>query len=300
MSGNTIAIRLRTHALLIAVAMLACGRRDATAPTAERPRDATVVRDAGGPDLDLNVGSRMHGLELQPSEDAPWTVGTTARARVQATELAMHDGSYGAARLEVQAVAGGQPILTKKLEGSWRVLAYVAARRAFLLGGQFETGAWLPLDDLEYLDEATGAMSRSRVTADGHWIAFAVVPGPDGRFVAAIGEYRADQAFGAGRFRVQLLDAVKDALYDLGRPPVPPPAEDPPEEGGSRWQWGDPIDGVVDMDPGIITFVDAHTLRVTYGADTWKRRASRRTAKTWDPERVTAGPAIAPSVLGDR
>jgi hypothetical protein len=258
-----------------------------------------IVRDAGGPDLDPDVGSPRHGLELRPSEDAPWTAGATARIRVQTTELAMHDGSYGAARLELRRLADGKPILTKKLEGTWRVLAYVAARRAFLLGGQFEVGAWLPLDDLEYVDEATGAMTRSRVTADGNWIAFAVVPGPDGRFVAAIGEYRADQAFGAGRFRLQLLDAAKDALFDLGRPPAPPPAEDPPDEGRGRWQWGDPIDGLVEMDPGIITFVDAHTLRASYGADTWKRRASRRTAKTWDLERASSGASTAvPSPSG--
>jgi hypothetical protein len=208
----------------------------------------------------------------------------------------MHDGSYGAARLELQAVADRRTILTKKLEGTWRVLGYVAARRAFLLGGQFETGAWLPLDDLEYVDEASGTMSRSRVTADGNWIAFAVVPGPDGRFVAAVGEYRADQAFGAGRFRLQLLDAAKDALFDLGRPPAPPPQEEPPEEPG-RWQWGDPVDGVVEMDPGIITFVDARTLRVSTGADTWKRRGQRRQIRSWDLERVAAGVAVAPREL---
>jgi hypothetical protein len=205
----------------------------------------------------------------------------------------MHDGSYGAARLELQAVADRRPILTKKLEGSWRVLAYVAARRAFLLGGQFETGAWLPLDDLEYVDEATGAMTRSRVTADGNWIAFAVVPGPDGRFVAAIGEYRADQAFGAGRFRLQVLDAENDALHDLGRPPAPPPNEDPPDDDDrGRWQWGDPVDGMVQLEPGILTFVDPHTLRATYGADGWKRRAPRRTARTWNLEKVAAAASI--------
>jgi hypothetical protein len=126
--------------LLIGAVALACGRREATVPAVERAHDATIARDVSGPDLDLEVGVGRHGVAVRPSEDAPWTAGTTTRIRVQATELAMHDGSYGAARLELQSIADRKPILTKKLEGTWRVLAYVAAKHAFLLGGQFETG----------------------------------------------------------------------------------------------------------------------------------------------------------------
>lgn len=225
--------------------------------------------------------------------------------------MARHDGSYGAARLELQTLADHRMVVSKKLEGVWQVLTYVPSTRTFVIGGEFEAaGSWLPLDEIRYVDEATGAMRMSRYDS-GTWIAFAAAPGPDGRFIVFVGESRADRAFEAGPFRLQVLDTTKDALYDLGRPPAPPPlSEDEasqlePDEG---WDWGSPIDGFVQMDPGIITFSDAHTIRVSYGADTIKRRSRQRRQRSWDLARAVAmgrmlrsppAPRMAKSTIGE-
>jgi hypothetical protein len=205
--------------------------------------------------------------------------------------MARHDGSYGAARLELQTLADHRMVVSQKLEGVWQVLTYVPSTRTFVIGGEFEAaGSWLPLDEIRYVDEATGTMRTSRYGSET-WIAFAAVPGPDGRFIVFVGESRADGAFEVGPFRLQVLDTTKDALYDLGRPPAPPPpSEDDAFEydPADGWDWGTPVGGLVQMDPGIITFSDARTIRVSYGADTIKRRAGRRHQRSWDLERTVA------------
>lgn len=253
-----------------------------------------------GPAVPAATGLDVHRRgppAITPDETVPWTRGTSGRLRIQAVEAPRHDGSFGAVRLELQALADHRVVLSKQLDGEWQLLAYVPSTRTFVIGGQFETGSWLPLDEIRYVDETTGAMRMSRYDG-GTWISFAAVPGPDGRFIVFVGESRADRAFEGGRFRLQVLDTTKDALYDLGRPPAPPPlSEDDASEydAADGWDWGTPINGVVQMDPGIITFFDAHTIRVSYGADTITRRAGRRRPRSWDLERTVAtGRMIAP------
>ncbi len=117
-------------------------------------------------------------------------------------------------------------------------------------------------------------------------MALAAVPSADGRFVAFVG------AIGDHYFRLEVLDTVNDALYELGQPPAPPPDAHPVEPtakgSGAEWDWGDPIDGVTEMDPEIITFPDNHTLRVTYGRDTVRGRGPKRSVRTWDLRQVVA------------
>jgi len=284
----------------LALSAVVCSRGGAPEvgplPDAGSNPNVTSRRDA----VDGSAGAvdSRSPSDLHPSVDGPWTVGTSGRLRIQATEAPRHDGSFGAARLELQALADHRLVLSKQLEGEWQILAYVPSARTFVIGGQFETGAWLPLDEIRYVDETIGAMRMSRYDG-GTWIAFAAVPGPDGRFIVFVGQSRGDRAFEGGRFRLQVLDTIKDALYDLGRPPAPPPVN---EDDASAfdphvgWDWGAPVDGVVQMDPGIITFSDAHTIRVSYGADTIKRRAGRRRQRSWDLERTVAtGRMIPPS-----
>ncbi len=220
------------------------------------------------------------------ADSGGWVTGTTARVRVAQTKAASHDGSYGSARVELEALSDRRQILTRELEGTWRVLAYAPAARAFVLGGQFEVGAWLPLDAVSYVDEATGAIRPARF-AQGSWVAFAVVPGPTGRFIAFVGKWGSHATEG-GRFRVQVLDTAGDALYDVGAAPAPPPDAFYAEEGRRRCDWGDPVDGVVEMDAGIVRFVDERTLRISMGADSCVKRATRRREQTWDLDKIVA------------
>jgi hypothetical protein len=218
----------------------------------------------------------------QPARaDDGWVSGQTARLKIDLKEMPRHDASNGAVVMRLESAADHRAILTKTMEGTWRVLAYVPSARMFVLGGQFEVGAWLPLDVVSYLDEKTGALRPARHNED--WMALAAVPSPDGRFIAFVGA-RADEYF-----RLELLDTVNDALYELGQPPAPPPDPQRTTKGeGHDWDWGDPIDGMTDMDAGIITFPDDHTLRVSFGRDTFRARAKRRTVRSWDLRQVVA------------
>ncbi len=210
-----------------------------------------------------------------------WVTGQTARVRVDVKERPRHDGSEGSVAVRLEALADHRAIVAKTMDGAWRVLAYVPSAQMFVMGGQFEVGAWLPLNVISYLDEKTGAVRQARHNED--WMALAAVPSPDGRFIAFVGA-RADESF-----RLQVLDTVNDALYQLGLPPAPPPDPNPmPRSSTGEWDWGDPIDGVTEMDPGVITFPDDHTLRVTYGRDTWRGRAPQRKARAWDLRQVVA------------
>jgi hypothetical protein len=226
-------------------------------------------------------------LAAPPSADeAGWTAGATARLRVVQTKPAAHDGSYGSARVELQAVGDRRQILSKEIEGTWRVLAYAPAAHAFVLGGQFEIGAWLPLVAVSYVDEATGTIRPARFSES--WVAFAAIAGPNGRFVAFVGK-SGKNADAAGRFRLQVLDVAADALFDVGPAPAPPPDSFYAEEHRRRCAWGDPIDGVVEMDAGIVRFIDAHTLRASYGADSCLKRAARRREQSWDLDKIVGG-----------
>ncbi|HXJ20286.1 MAG TPA: hypothetical protein VMT03_08635 [Polyangia bacterium] len=210
-----------------------------------------------------------------------WVTGGTARLRIDVKESPRHDVSDGSVAMRLETLSDHRAIAAKTMEGTWRVLAYVPSAHMFVLGGQFEVGAWLPLNVISYVDEATGVARQARHSED--WMALAAVPSPDGRFIVFVG------ALGEHYFRLQVLDTVKDALYELGQPPAPPPEPHPVAEGSGReWDWGDPIDGVTEMDPGIVTFPDDHTLRVTYGRDTARGRAAKRTVRTWDLQQVVA------------
>jgi len=213
--------------------------------------------------------------------DEGWVRGETARLRVDVKEQPRHDVSNGAAVMRLERLADHHAILTKTMEGTWAVLAYVPSAHMFVVGGQFEVGAWLPLDVISYVDEKDGAIRQARHNED--WMALAAVPSPDGRFIAFVG------ARGDEYFRLQLLDTVNDALYELGQPPAPPPDPQTTVKGeGHEWDWGDPIDGVTQMDPGIISFPDDHTLRVSFGRDTFRARAKHRTTRSWDLRQVVA------------
>jgi hypothetical protein len=213
--------------------------------------------------------------------DDGWVKGATARLKIEVKERPRHDVTDGSVALRLEALADHKAIAAKTMEGTWRALAYVPAAHLFVLGGQFEVGAWLPLNNISYLDEATGALRPARHNED--WLALAAVPSPDGRFIAFVG------ALGDHYFRLEVLDTVNDGLYELGQPPAPPPDAHPVAKTSSgEWDWGDPIDTVTEMDPGIITFPDDHTLRVSYGRDTPAGRAPKRTAKSWDLRQVIA------------
>jgi hypothetical protein len=270
--------------LALALAWAACSRgatRAAPAPAVDAARSAREPSAASGPDG--RAARRVPGRASVGPEEG-WTNGTSARLRVRSVETPLHDGSFGADRVELQSLADKKVLASDDIEGRWQVLAYAPASRAFVIGGEFEVGAWLPLDAVSYVDEKTGALRQSRYS-EKDWIALSAVAGPGGRYVVFVGQMA--HVHVAGGFRLQALDTAKDALYDLGPAPAPPPQEVATGDGG-RCDWGDPVDGVTPMDPGIVRFTDAHTLTVSYGADNCTTRAPKRRVQTWDLDRVVA------------
>ncbi|MBN1771906.1 MAG: hypothetical protein JXB32_11625 [Deltaproteobacteria bacterium] len=207
-------------------------------------------------------------------------------------------------RFELEATDGSdRPAWRRDLEGRWTVLGYSPARHAYVLGGQFQKGACLPLDDLRYLEERTGALLPSRLNSR-RWIAFAAVPSPTLRYVALIA--RVD---GQPQFRLHVFDVDNDEIAEAGPAPAPPPTDfkcDPPR---THW-WDLDVDGWVEMDAGIIVFsADERRLTASYGDDSCAARSAQRTIREWDLERdlrwqasanvAAAGPAPASANEGE-
>jgi len=199
-----------------------------------------------------------------------------------------HDTDYGATVIEFEPHTPGPHQLIEK-EGLWQVISYVEAANAYLIGGLYEQGAWLPLDALVYVDDASGAWRNSQVDGS-RWMAMAAVAAPGGRYVAFIADPRGDG------FELEVLDALNDKLVRAGTAPSPPPFAR--EEWGScshggRFQWGDPVDGFVEMDPNIMTFPDEQTLVVSYGKDSCRHRSLKRRLQRWVlPELVARSPGV--------
>lgn len=99
---------------------------------------------------------------------------------------------------------------------------------------------------LRYLEERTRSLLPSQLNSR-RWIAFAAVPNPTLRYVAVIARVSEQP-----RFRLHVLDADNDEIADTDPAPAPPPTDfkcDPPPR---PHQWGDEVDGLVEMDAGII------------------------------------------------
>ncbi|MBI5489415.1 MAG: hypothetical protein HY905_18930 [Deltaproteobacteria bacterium] len=265
-------------AAVMAGGALSC--RSAVRPSS-RPADASVESAAalvGGADPIPDVAAFPgRAIAYSPS---PWLEGSVSRLRSGLVEAPQHDGSFGKTRFELEATDGSdRPPWRRDLEGQWTVLGYSPVRHAYVLGGQFEKGAWLPLDDLRYLKERTGSLLPSRLSGR-EWIALAAIPSPTLRYVALIA--RVD---GQPQFRLHVLDLEKDEIAEVGPAPAPPPTDfkcDPPPQ---PHQWGDEVDGLVEMDAGIIVFsADERRLTASYGDDTCAARSAQRTTREWNLE----------------
>jgi hypothetical protein len=216
-----------------------------------------------------------------------------SRLCVTMARAARHDSDFGATSVWFESRSPGGPRKDFKLEGTWQVIAYAETAGAFLLGGKFGRGAWLPLVALTYVDERTGDQRRSRFSHTD-WMAMAAVPSPRGRFVALVGRIDDDQ-----QFELQVLDTSVDLAVTAGRAPAPPPDDFYCSE-HVRLYWGDTVDGLVTMDAGIIAFPAEGTLAVSYGADTCRKRAKRRRTKLVDLAQLFArGPALVPRIQGE-
>lgn len=200
---------------------------------------------------------------------ADWTPGASVRLRITVLEAPVHDGAAGRSRLDLETPDGKQ-VAERDLDGVWRCVAWARDAKRFVLAGAFEVGAWLPVVEVRYLDEH-GALTPSRALPEG-WLAMAAVPSASGRWVAWVGTSDAKRGFA-----LMALDTLDDKLTVLGKPPAPPPGAALAD--GAAWDWGDPVDGFVELDAGILTFDGDRALIASYGRDSAKKRGAPRTQR---------------------
>ena len=219
-----------------------------------------------------------------------WVQGAASRIQITTTKAPEYDGDGGAVRIEVRSEDGKRKVKTLSLSpGIWLCLAYSRPGKAYVLGRVLQKGVAQPVVRLEYLDEDTWTIRNSKNSSnwgsdklddktDNHFSAVTSVSSPDGRYVAIIGDFYRDTG------NLMALDTVRDSLIVLGEPPAPPPgsATGVQKESNFTWHGGGPSDGYLYMDSGILVFTSTGTLRVSYGNDTPKQRATERKIKDWN------------------
>lgn len=191
------------------------------------------------------------------------------------TERPVYDKSFGQTLIELVSEKDGQLVESFILEGVWHDLGYMPEKKRYVLAGEFQTGAWSLLRKLAYIDEEF-VLKYSRAFPE-HWMAFAAIPGSNLKYIAFVGQEE-----------VTALNVETDTLRVAGRSPLPPPVDkdlcwDGIKTSGqatSRWQWGNfCADGYTEMDEGIITFPSEDVMLISYGRDTYKKRAAKRSYK---------------------
>ncbi|MBI3813325.1 MAG: hypothetical protein HY279_02515 [Nitrospinae bacterium] len=191
------------------------------------------------------------------------------------TERPVYDKSFGETLIEVVSEKDGQLIESFELEGVWHEMGYAPEKKRYVLAGEFQTGAWSTLKELAYIDEEF-VLKYSKAVPE-HWMAFAAIPSSNLKYIAFVGQED-----------VTVLNVETDTLRVAGRSPAPPPVDknlcwDGIKISGQaavRWEWGNfCADGYTEMDKGIITFPSEDVLLISYGRDTYKKRAAKRTYK---------------------
>ena len=203
--------------------------------------------------------------------------GSATILTIRVTELPVHDKSYGKSRLEISG-GGNTPQRTHEIEGVWHSAGFQTATKVFVLFGEFEMGAWLPITSIAYIDEKTGSLRYSKAAPDD-WYAFSAIPSNDTRYIVF-----------AGGKQLWVLQTESDVMKGAGRTPQPPPQTDDfctsaikDSDRAKEWTWGDTCaDGSLKMDAGIITFPARDTLKVSYGNDTFQKRSPKRSVRLID------------------
>jgi hypothetical protein len=215
-------------------------------------------------------------------------IGKHSNLQTFVTENLAYDGTAGKTKISI--IGSDKKILKNIfLDGIWHCLGYVANRKCFLLVGEFQVGAWLPLTKIKYLSEVNFKIVDSKYfykwpknqNDPSGWTGVCAYPSENLKYVAFVGSLDNDE------IKLMVLNTDKDSMEVLGEAPAPPPISDPHwqkealRQCPGEWQWDFPcVDGYVEMDNGIIKF-NKDTLTVSYGHDTVIKRSIKRKIKVW-------------------
>jgi len=194
-------------------------------------------------------------------------------SRINVPSLPRHGQTIGQSRLVLRSEPGGEILLSKEYEGNWFCIGFDRNIKTYVIGGIFELGAWLPLGSIQYLHEDGSLFEPSAFDRLGY-LAMTVVTSHSGRYIVFIGGQKT-----AGTLYV--LDIERDVVKELGPAPAPPPnalardiCKGEPFEWGTCWG-----DRYVEMDAGIISFKSEDVLDVSYGDDSARARAKKRSIR---------------------
>ena len=169
----------------------------------------------------------------------------------------------------------GAILLSKTVEGRWFCLGFNKTTNTYLIGGVFQTGAWLPLASIQYLGEAKKSFEPSAFDRLAY-IANAAVVSPKGRYIAFIG---GQQTTG----KLYILDTQTDTIKSLGNAPAPPPLDNDAFSSEEPFEWGTGwADAYVEIEAHILYFKSETILQVSYGKDTAHARAKKRQIRLFE------------------
>lgn len=190
--------------------------------------------------------------------------------RINVPSFPRHGQTSGQTRLMLRSEPDSEIIFSKEYEGNWFCIGFNANIKAYILGGIFERGAWLPLGSIQYLRENGSSLGPSAFDRLGY-LAMTAVTSHSGRYVVFIG---GQDTTGT----LYVLDVERDTIKRLGSAPAPPPnalAKDVCSSEPFEWGtcWGDRY---VETETGIIRFKPDDVLEVSYGHDSPNARAKKR------------------------
>jgi hypothetical protein len=190
-----------------------------------------------------------------------------------------YDKSSGETLITIISILDSTALKSYHKEGIWHYIGYNKKIRSHILAGAFQVGAWLPLCELEYLNEDSLTFRKSGIN-NRDWLALTAITDESAKYIVFIGIPEKN------KIRLFSLNTETDKIKILGEPPSPPPVEPDlfqPEMLDESWTWGvSYADGYTVMDDGIIRFIGNDKLQVSYGKDTAKQRAKNRRIKIFN------------------
>lgn len=186
-------------------------------------------------------------------------------------ELPRHDGPMGETRFEVRERTTGTVRGQVKQPGLGSCLGFAPAVDAFVISSEFELGSVVPIAAIQLVRQ-DATVSDTNFT--GNFSAFAQVTSATRRFIAFVG-----QRDSTGLCALWLLDVVRNTVKRLGKAPAPPPQPEAPLLREWTWESAE-IGRPVELEPSVLRF-DGEVLHVTFGKDTSRARASKRTEQLY-------------------
>lgn len=206
-------------------------------------------------------------------------LSTILEIRQTVAKIPRHDVDMGRTELIIYSLADLKVLLKETLKEIWECIGFNAQTRKYLIISKNEHGVKVTLRGLVYLDELKAAFQDS-IFGKLHFEATASLYGPDGTYLALIGAPERKDTY-----RLYVLNTTSDDLREIGEPPAPPPltAADLDNQDAEHMTgpWEAPERHYTELEHGIWEFTDPHTLRVSYGKDSLKRRSKNRLIKEW-------------------